>query len=79
MKPKKLPRQCATHPDYKTLVVALALKGRRITGRGGAQRNPCRKRDTIKKPRRADGKTMWRIGLTVRHTPAIVFVHRFVI
>ena len=40
MKPKKLPRQCATHPDYKTLVVALALKGRRITGRGGAQRTP---------------------------------------
>ncbi len=32
-----------------------------------------------KKSRRADGKTMWRIGLTVRHTPAIVFVHRFVI
>ena len=37
---KKLPRQRATHPDYKTLVVALALKGQRITGRGGAQRNP---------------------------------------
>jgi hypothetical protein len=62
-----------------TLVVALALKERRITGKGGAQRNPCERRDTIKKSRGADGKTMYGIGLTVRHTPAFVFVHRFAI
>ena len=32
-----------------------------------------------KKPRRGDGKTTYGISLTVQHTPAFVFVHRFAI
>ena len=50
----------------KDEIVAIALKGRRNTGWGEVQRNPCGKRGK-KKSRRADGKTTYGIGLTARH------------
>ena len=50
----------------KDEIVAIALKGRRNTGWGEVQQNPCGKRGK-KKSRRAYGKTTYGIGLTVQH------------